>query len=152
MLTLMMSEGGVTSWSWTTPISREPPDFCSAGLCTRSLRGGRDQFCSHRGRAGDLWGDCSRFDPIGLHVGAGAAVRTDSARSVVDAQGAVRLSLSHQHDLVAEPFGQDEPPASSRGTLRVAAGGSAGPVDVDGSVGVVLVRADAGNRAFMPSS
>lgn len=146
--------------------------------------------------------ECSHFDEIGLHLGTGAAFRTDAPRSYWDAQGALRLSLtlgdlaeggvavvghirsdggsglplssspialyarlrllplplralawsplrlalSYQHDLVAEPFGQNEPPGISRGTLRLVAGvagQSLGRVDVDGSIGLIMAQPDA---------
>lgn len=143
--------------------------------------------------------ECSHFDEIGLHLGTGAAFRTDARRSYWDTQGALRLSLtvgdlaeggvaftghmrsdgesglqlssspialyvrlrllplplralawsplrlalSYQHDLVAEPFGQNEPPGISRGTLRLVAGQSLGRVDLDGSIGFVVAQPDA---------
>ena len=55
----------------------------------------------------------------------------------------LRLALSYQHELVAEPFGQDELPALSRGTLHLIAGQSLGRVDLDGGIGLVMAQPDA---------
>jgi len=55
----------------------------------------------------------------------------------------LRLSLSYQHDLVADPFGQNEPPGLSRGTLRLIVGQSLGRVDLDGNLGLVVAQLDA---------
>lgn len=142
--------------------------------------------------------ECTRFDAIGLHLGTTLAARANSARSVVDAQAALRLSLTvgelaeggvalaghlentgqgearlisspvslfarlrllplplgrlalaplrvavtYQHELVADLFGQDEPPGFSRGTLRLVAGWSLGRMDLDGGGGIMLARRD----------
>lgn len=155
----------------------------------------RSVLLSPGARCGFL-GDCALFDEIGLHLGTAAAVRTDSTRSSLDVQGAVRLSLtvldlaeggvsfaghlnsdgsaglrfvsspvslfarlrllplplgrlsaaplrlalSYQHDLVADPFGPYEPPGLSRGTLRLIAGQSLGRVELEGHIGFVLAQ------------
>lgn len=55
----------------------------------------------------------------------------------------LRLALTYQHDLVADSFGLSEPPGWSRGTLRLVAGRSLAPVDLEGSLGCVLAQPDA---------
>ena len=52
----------------------------------------------------------------------------------------LRLALTYQHELVADPFGQNEPPGMARGTLRVVVGQSLGRVDLDGNLGFVLAQ------------
>jgi hypothetical protein len=55
-------------------------------------------------------------------------------------QGAsFRLTAQWQHDFVTERLGGDLPDARSKSTLSVTAGRSLGPVDLDGSVGFVLL-------------
>ena len=55
-------------------------------------------------------------------------------------QGAsFRLTAQWQHDFVTERLGGDLPDARSKSTLSVTAGKSLGPVDLDGSVGFVLL-------------
>lgn len=54
----------------------------------------------------------------------------------------LRLAVSYQHELVAEPLGAGEAPGWSRGTLRLVAGQTLGRLELDGSVGLTLAQPD----------